>query len=158
MSALKKIISGGQTGADQGGLVAGFLLDLSTGGTAPPRWLTDEGPNEELLRGYGLEEGEPDSKKYRKRTIKNVEDADGTLWMGKESSPGGRLTIGTVKKLGKHLLVNPSTEQFVSWIDERKIKVLNVAGNRERTNPGIKNRTAQLIFNALNQRPGERIG
>jgi len=44
MHSVAKIISGGQTGADQGGLNAGLLLGIETGGTAPPRFMTDAGP------------------------------------------------------------------------------------------------------------------
>lgn len=44
MMTLRKIISGGQTGADQGGLRAGRLLHLETGGTAPHNWMTEQGP------------------------------------------------------------------------------------------------------------------
>jgi hypothetical protein len=36
-----KIISGGQTGADQGGLEGARLLGIQTGGTAPYNWMTD---------------------------------------------------------------------------------------------------------------------
>ena len=72
---LKKIISGGQTGGDFGGLLAGKELGLLTGGTAPKGYLTDAGPNLKL-KDYGLEEGEYDPKTYPKRTMKNVDAAD----------------------------------------------------------------------------------
>ncbi len=41
---VRKIISGGQTGADRGGLLAGEALKIETGGTAPPIFMTELGP------------------------------------------------------------------------------------------------------------------
>ena len=59
---LAKIISGGQTGADTGGLLAGKRLGIKTGGTAPPRFMTDAGTNYALHLSFGLVEGEPDPR------------------------------------------------------------------------------------------------
>ncbi|HME98544.1 MAG TPA: putative molybdenum carrier protein, partial [Terriglobia bacterium] len=55
---MKKIISGGQTGADMGGLLAARELGIETGGMAPKGWLTENGPEEVLLRSFGLSECE----------------------------------------------------------------------------------------------------
>ena len=41
---LTKIISGGQTGADYGALLAAHALGLETGGWAPKGWRTEDGP------------------------------------------------------------------------------------------------------------------
>jgi hypothetical protein len=145
-----KIISGGQTGADQAGLMAGQKLGIETGGTAPPGFRTATGQQKQLLESYGLVEGEQDPKIYVKRTIKNAQDADGTVWFGNQSSPGGRLTLGAQAQEGKpRPLINPTPEQLASWIQANNIKVLNVAGNREHTNIGITNKTIQTITEAL---------
>lgn len=40
---ISKIISGGQTGADQGGLSAAIILNIKTGGTAPKGYRTQAG-------------------------------------------------------------------------------------------------------------------
>ena len=45
---IKKIISGGQTGADRGGLLAGRHLGIETGGTAPPDFITEVGVDDSL--------------------------------------------------------------------------------------------------------------
>ena len=72
-----RIISGGQTGADQGALLAARALSLPSGGTAPTGWLTETGSEESLLKGFGLIEcPEPG---YDARTRQNVLDADGTV-------------------------------------------------------------------------------
>lgn len=147
---ITKIISGGQTGADQGGLSAGRSLGIETGGFAPWNWMTDDGPQEELLRGFGLEPAPHDPRTYPKRTKMNVEAADATLWMGNPNSPGGRLTCSwTVRKAKKLLLMNPTEDYFLEWVLENNIQTLNVAGNRERTNPGINDRTYELMVATL---------
>jgi len=73
---LAEIISGGQTGADQGGLLAAQDLGIPTGGL-PQGWLTENGPQEALLRSFGLVECTESG--YSARTHKNVLHADGTL-------------------------------------------------------------------------------
>jgi hypothetical protein len=50
MTKIVKVISGGQTGADQGGLVAARTLKIETGGTAAKGWLTEDGPKRKLLQ------------------------------------------------------------------------------------------------------------
>ncbi len=149
---IRKIISGGQTGADQGGLRAGVSLGLLTGGVAPPRFMTATGQNPSLLRDtYGLVEGDADPSVYRLRTIRNVQDSQGTLWVGREASPGGQLTIGTANSLGRPYICNPSIEDLCSWLSSYGIEVLNVAGNREHTNPGIDEATYMLVREALSK-------
>ena len=49
----KKIISGGQTGADLGALVGARRVGIETGGTAPKGFRTDRGL-QPVLRQYGL--------------------------------------------------------------------------------------------------------
>ena len=52
-----QIISGGQTGADQGALRAALDLGISTGGVAPKGYKTETGPHQVLPYVYGLPEG-----------------------------------------------------------------------------------------------------
>ena len=143
---IRKIISGGQTGADIGGLVAGKLLGLKTGGTAPKGWITEDGPNYLLGFMYGLSEGPPG---YRERTKINIADSDATLILGNVNSPGSKLTLETCEEQGKLYLVNPEPLELTAWLENYDIRVLNVAGNRESKNPGIGVRTIQLLSQAL---------
>ena len=142
---LKKIISGGQTGADQGGLEIGKELGLKTGGTAPWNWMTASGPRQTLLESYGLVVGPYDPWTYPQRTLMNVLDGDGTALFGNLDSPGCRLTIKYCKLYGKVYIENPSPRELADWIKNMDIVVLNVAGNREHTNPGIKTATKNVI-------------
>ena len=148
MNRPEKIISGGQTGADQGGLEAGRLLGIPTGGTAPVGFITDEGPNLDLI-SYGLVPGPPDPRVFPLRTIKNVKDSDGTVWFGNPNSPGGRLTLNTCKRVGRPYIVNPSPQDLSRWVSNNHIKVMNVAGNRERKSPGIKQRVIKILSEAF---------
>lgn len=152
-----RIISGGQTGADQGGLLAARTLHIPTRGTAPQGWITEVGPQEQLLRGFGLVEcSEPG---YDSRTRWNVLAADGTLLLGSYTSGGSALTakIATdAKKPFFHVPfpTDPETlddisAAFLRWLSEFKIHTLNVAGNRESQNPGLQEFTRNFLISAL---------
>ena len=149
--SLRKIISGGQTGADQGGLVAGKKLLLETGGTAPPGWMTEDGPFPELESHFGLVEGLPDPKIYVKRTEANVLDADGTILFGKITSPGTRLTLRYCIRNAKPHISNPTVQELRDFVDVFEIEVLNIAGNRESKKPGIAGKTTDLIVEAFGE-------
>jgi len=143
---LRKIISGGQTGVDRAGLEAGKKLNLETGGTAPKNYRTDNG-SDYSLKDFGLIEHS--DWQYKPRTIENVKNSDGTVWFGDSSSPGGRLTLNTCKKLNKPYTINPSIQFFIQWLEFNNIEILNVAGNRESTNPGIQEKVEKYIINVV---------
>ena len=146
---LIKVISGGQTGADQAGLAAAKACGIATGGTAPPGFMTSSGPMPELKYKFGMVEGEADPRTYPKRTRKNVQDSDGTVLFGNTGSPGCKLTLRCCIELGKPHLSNPDVPELVAFIKCYKIGVLNVAGNRERTNPGIFGTTWRILTYAF---------
>src|SRR6516162_4423248 len=102
---VRKIISGGQTGADQGGLLAGRELKLETAGVAPRGWLTETGPQEELLRSFGLAECEKEG--YPARTRQNIALSDGTLLVGPYESGGSGLTHELATQMNKPLFLIP---------------------------------------------------
>jgi hypothetical protein len=146
---VRKIISGGQTGADQSGLFAGLILGIETGGTAPYNWMTEKGPDRLLLEGFGLVAGPYDPWTFRLRTRLNVINSDGTVIFGRVSSSGTKLTIKYLNKDNKPYICNPSAIQLLAWIQENHIQILNVAGNREGTNPGIFKSARDTIIAAL---------
>ena len=143
---IEKIISGGQTGADFGGLEAGKILGIQTGGTAPNGYRTELGSNL-LLKDFGLIEHK--SSNYYYRTIENVKNSSGTIWFGNSNSPGGKLTISTCNRLRKSYSINPDIQQFIKWIKCNNIQILNVAGNRESTNPGIEQYVKEFLVNSI---------
>ncbi len=141
---VRRIISGGQTGADQGGLFAARDLGMSTGGTAPLGYRTEEGPAK-WLKHYGLTESY--SAGYTRRTLDNVLNSGGTVVFGIRS-PGSELTISTcISRLKPHLQFIDTFDKdtFKQWIQTHHIAVLNVAGNRESVNPGICEKVRKFL-------------
>jgi hypothetical protein len=129
---LRKVISGGQTGADRTGLECATALGLETGGYAPSGYRTDEGPDP-ALKDFGLIETQ--GSDYRSRTYLNAKSSDVTLWFGRINSPGYYCTRNACDKYGVQLITNPSELQIEALC--RKYETWNVAGNRKRINPGV---------------------
>jgi hypothetical protein len=147
---IDKIISGGQTGADQGGLEAGKALGILTGGYAPMKWMTETGSQQTLLESYGLKEAQYPGYPYRTRL--NITNADGTVIFGNITEPGSKLTVRLCRDLVKLYVINPRSSALLrSWLISRKIKILNVAGNRESINPGIQSMVREMLINTLKE-------
>jgi len=91
---IKKIISGGQTGADRAALDVAIELDIQHGGWVPKGRKTENG----VLPGkYELQEMPTAS--YPKRTERNVLDSDGTLIISHgQLTRGSTLTQRLAKK------------------------------------------------------------
>lgn len=161
-----RLISGGQTGADQGGLAAAVVLGLGTGGWAPAGYLTEVGPAPWLAE-LGLREGRPG---YRWRTRANVQEAAGTVLFGNAQSSGSRLTREFAEAVLRPLHHVPTwalsredaREDFLLWLadlpgDEL---TLNVAGNRESRRPGLRDQVRAFLVEALacsTERPEESV-
>lgn len=154
MYKLRKVISGGQTGADRTGLECAKALGLETGGHAPKFWRTDEGPDPSL-RDLGLVETL--SYNYAARTALNVRNADITLWFGKTGSPGFWCTLKACGAHGKELIVNPNAETLRMVCE--KHEVINIAGNRKRINPEVVG-LVQEAFREIEKliKPEQRVG
>lgn len=96
MNRIERVISGGQTGADQGGLVAAKSLGIPTGGFLPKGCTTLDGPRPDLLMAYGLEEHE--SSEYPPRTYANVQASAGTIRFAADfNSAGERCTLKAIR-------------------------------------------------------------
>jgi hypothetical protein len=154
---LRKIISGGQTGADQGGLEAARSLGLETGGKAPLGFKTEDGPRPALGPMYGLEELASDE--YPPRTRYNVVDSDATVIFGRTSETGSRMTRRMCKESHKPCLVieefdENSLELLRSFVTMYEVETLNVAGNRESKNYGIQRKVRNYLVEAL----GDAVG
>jgi hypothetical protein len=152
-----RVISGGQTGADQAGLRAAKACGLATGGWVPRGWRTDDGPAPWLAE-YGCQEHH--SSQYAPRTIANVRMATTLIWFGDATSPGGRLTLSTAKAEHLHTIeirFPGSLKDPLEWIQQWLYTARNedpdgtwmIAGNRERTNPGIGAFVEKVLLKAL---------
>jgi hypothetical protein len=138
-----EIISGGQTGVDRLALDIARSLGIKTGGTAHKYFLTEKGVDLSL-KEYGLVECEEFG--YPARTKKNVMDSDATVWFGDGDTSGYHRTAADCRAAGKEMFCNPNAEQLVAWIIDRKIKVLNIAGNR---GSKLAAETAAEIFHVI---------
>ena len=147
---LERVISGGQTGADVAALIAASSKDIRTGGNAPANFWTDNGPDYSL-RSFGLIAGGG----CVDRSIKNVDDSDGTLCLIVHRGRGGTSkTIGYCRfKKWKDdwkssdngyrpvMVIDIYNQRddkaivdiVVNWLVRNKIRVLNVAGHRQST-------------------------
>jgi len=152
---LRKIISGGQTGADRAGLDFAIDHSIPHGGWIPKGRRTEQGP---LDSKYQLEE--TNNTFYPDRTKRNIMDSDGTLIVayGPVKKKGGTaLTYrlcGQVKKpccyINLNMLTIPEAAQDVaSWIRSNSIRVLNVAGPKESIEPNIHVDTYNLLKSVL---------
>ncbi len=145
MSTLRKIISGGQTGADMGGLLAAKELGLETGGTAAKYYMTEDGSRLILKTKYGLTA----QGTYAERTYHNINSSDATVVFGNITSQGSGLTVKLCQDLGKPYIHNPGVIAFFKFLTEHNVEILNVAGNRESRNPGIERRVREYLVEAL---------
>lgn len=147
------MVSGGQTGADVNGLKAAKALGIETGGWAPKGYLTEKGSDLSLKELYNLQETE--SSQYPPRTKLNVLDSDGTIRFAFDfKTAGEKCTYNAIKWYSKpHFDVNLNkplpVEEAYNWLVENQIKILNVAGNRESTHPGVGELTEKYLLELL---------
>ena len=145
-----KIVSGGQTGVDRGALDAARLVGIPHGGWCPRGRLAEDGRVPEV---YALEETRSD--RYAVRTARNVVDSDGTLILTRGRPSGGTaLTARLARQHGKPLLVidlndAPDPEAVRSWIRAHDLRVMNVAGPRESSAPGIQRDAERFLLEVL---------
>lgn len=143
---LKRIVSGGQTGVDRAALDVALSLELPCGGWCPKGRKAEDGS---LPQRYPLRE--TPSEAYAQRTEWNVRDADGTLILTRGAPTGGTAqTLACARQLNKpYLLVDmtsppaPSTVQ--AWLTEHRIAIVNVAGPRESSCPGVYQHAFQFL-------------
>ena len=146
---LEKIISGGQTGADQAALDAAIKLGIPHGGWMPKGRLTEDGP---LPEKYDL--NEMPTASYPERTKKNIRESDGTLILSHGMLTGGsEFTRKMALKYQKPMLhidfnrMIPFDAALVinNWMVDHDIRTLNVAGPRASTDPHIYRAAVDII-------------
>ncbi|HPC82978.1 MAG TPA: putative molybdenum carrier protein [Thermoanaerobaculaceae bacterium] len=145
-----KIISGGQTGVDRAALDAAAELGIPCGGWCPRGRKAEDG---RIPMCYPLRET-PDAD-YRVRTEWNVREADATLVLVWGPASGGtQLTLNLAQWLDKPLLVvdlaeDPSPDAARAWLASGGFEVVNVAGPRESSSPGIHRLAHAFLREAL---------
>ncbi len=143
---LQRVISGGQTGVDRAGLDAAIDEGIPNGGWCPKDRRSEDG---RIPERYDLVE--TPLADAAQRTEWNVRDSDGTLVLTIGEPTGGTaLTVRLAREHRKPCLVvelggHPDPEAAMAWFEEYGISVLNVAGPRESTFPGIHERAASFL-------------
>jgi hypothetical protein len=146
---IRKIISGGQTGADRAALDVAIKLGIPHGGWIPRGRITEAGP---LPDEYKLTE--MPSSSYPSRTEQNVMDSGGTLIISH-----GRLSEGSdyTRKMAikhqrpwLHIDLNQAPAFKAAtlirvWLNENQIETLNVAGPRASKDTRIYTAVFKLI-------------
>jgi hypothetical protein len=150
---LKKIVSGGQTGADRAALDFAIKHKIPHGGWVPKGRIAEDGP---LPKKYKLTEMPTES--YKARTEMNVVGSDGTVISSHgELTGGSAYTEEMATKHSKpclHLDLNqvdvlPASLEFLDWVDEKGIETLNVAGPRASKDPKIYKAVKDLLESFL---------
>ena len=162
---LTAIHSGGQTGVDVAALRAASTLGITTGGVMPHGFRTHDGPRPDYAALYGCEEHA--SPEWAPRTRENVAASDATLRLAEHmDSPGERCTENACKAAGKrawslHMrrkgdgftLSRAEVDEAIDGLRLLAVRqgrplVLNVAGNSEKTAPGIE-ASAEKVLRAI---------
>lgn len=174
-SPIERIISGGQTGADRGALLAAIDLGIPIGGWMPRGARAEDGRIPGHIAQFLRETA---SSGYEARTGMNVRDADGTLILslGETLQKGSLRTQRIASDMGRpclHLVLRSaptdpdqppsmsqdSVERWIRWIHEHPIRILNVAGPRESREPGLQKitRTTVPILLRATARPATEV-
>ena len=146
---IRKIVSGGQTGVDRAALDVALSLGLACGGWVPRGRRAEDG---RLPDRYPMRETV--TAAYPQRTRLNVRDSDATLVLTRgEPSGGTAFTLACAERLDRPSmlvdLTRPDLEQAAAivreWLLDEEVRVLNVAGPRESTAPGIAAEAAAFL-------------
>ena len=168
MRNVNKVISGAQTGVDQGALLFASRNGLLYGGFVPKGFKMEDGAIiDEEITTILREMIELKSSRYAVRTRKNVEAATATLLV----SVNGKMGRGT--ELTKKICVEISKPYFVvdfmnragefsfpdvaldidNWVVDNDVTTLNVAGSRESKNAGIQKATYDFLVQLWERNP-----
>lgn len=153
---LRKIVSGGQTGVDRAALDVAAFLEIEHGGWCPAGRRAEDG---RIPACYRLKQTE--SRDYAVRTEQNVIDSDGTLILyWRKMSGGTDLTRKMAHRHRRPCLSIDLTKvdskvygELCRWLQENNIAVLNVAGPRESSSPGITQTATGFLIKALEKQP-----
>lgn len=152
-----KIVSGGQTGVDRAGLDVALAMGVPHGGWCPKGRRAEDG---RIADVYQLRES--DARDYAVRTEQNVMDSDGTLILFRDQVTGGtRLTRNLAVKHRRPQMridlqqadslsqIEIARAEIFKWLKQHQIRVLNIAGPRESSSPGIHQQALSFLSQVL---------
>ena len=144
-----KIVSGGQTGADRAGLDWAIANGVPHGSWCPKGRKSEDGS---INARYNLTE--TPTSAYLRRTEWNVRDSDATLIFTvlEKLDGGSKRTAAFADRLGKpwmHCFPRIHPNYVANFLAKHQVKVLNIAGKRESSAPGIGKVVADALDQAL---------
>ncbi len=154
---IKKVISGGQTGADKAALDVAIELGIQHGGWIPKGRMVEDG---RLTDKYKLQETK--NIGYSQCTELNILESDGTLILTHGKLTGGSVLIQQISKKHNrpclHIDLNeinePKAVQIIStWIEARKMKTMNVTGPRVGKDPEIYEAAKRILITVFSGPP-----
>lgn len=142
------IISGGQSGVDRAALDFALKFGIACGGWCPKGRLAEDGV---IDSKYPLRETH--TSDYESRTKLNIDNSSATLVLTSGNvDKGTQLTIDYCQLLRKPLLlIDLQSEQDLSivkirnWMKKYNVQILNIAGPRESSSPGIFELTTRFL-------------
>ncbi|MGD8368675.1 MAG: putative molybdenum carrier protein [Desulfobacterales bacterium] len=146
---ITKVISGGQSGADQGARHAAKKLGVPFGGRIP-----EDRPPEERVLPFAYTPHEMPAQRTLTAIEKNILESDGTLILTHGRLTGGSLlTKKLCKRHKKPWLHKDLTEKWYadvsseihSWVVKQGVEILNVAGPRADKDPLIYESTLYVV-------------
>lgn len=162
------IISGGQTGADRGGLDFAICKRIKHGGWCP---LGRKSEDIRIPLKYNLYETK--IAQYPARTRMNIRDSDATLIFSSDINSKGTLlttkfciqlkkpfftvilTKNSLDELSGSKLIK-TCKDIVKWLKKVKPEILNIAGTRESHCPGIAQKVKQVLSIFLDKSEKEK--
>ncbi len=166
MPLISRVRSGGQTGADRGGLDAARAVGCPICGWCPPGGLAEDFPEAPGVRALYPELQEGTAPGYVERTAWNVRDAHATLIVspgGLEPLSGTEMTKIFAERFGRPVLVvegadiEADADAAYGWLKGlgQLGLTLNVAGPRESKMPGTYQKTKAIVEALLRRQMSE---
>jgi len=146
---IRKIISGGQTGADRAALDFAIRHNIPHSGWVPKGRKTEDGTLPYKYHLLEIPTGE-----YSRRTEKNILDSDGTLIISHGILTEGSALTGELATLYRKPWIHidleatpyPEAASMIrEWIRHNGIKVMNIAGARASKDPMIYQAVTELL-------------
>jgi len=150
LKKIKRIISGGQTGADRAAFDFALEKGFEIGGFVPKNRLAEDG----RISGKYPNLVETQTENPAERTKLNVKSADATLILSHGELKGGSLlTLQFAEKYKKPFLhidfsalpLDEAMRKTQKWLDSIECEKLNFAGSRASEDSEIYEKTKELL-------------
>ena len=162
MRKIRKIISGGQTGADRAAFDFALENNVEIGGFVPKGRRAEDGKIPEKYPNLI----ETATRNYAERTELNVQNSDATLILSHGKLAGGSfLTKKLAKKHGKSFLhidfaksdITECVGETCEWLIAINCENLNIAGSRTSADAEIYGKTIEFLEELFRQNDSKNV-